>query len=200
MARNLRLLGFLALICASLSISGAAVIRPINDAHRSAALELFVPTNGSFGSLEEAYEALRTFQIFGVEKSTEISHATCPVVAEKLGSSSFISKDLFLALRVNSILGCQIDARTFEDVASKLQAVIKNASSLVDFHYGVEGLLHIKDQGISVALSDADGTFHSIKALSQSDGRWRYDSNSAESSTYAAGIALETLAGVVSLA
>nr|XP_029117204.1 dolichyl-diphosphooligosaccharide--protein glycosyltransferase subunit 2 [Elaeis guineensis] len=153
-----------------------------------------------FCSLEEAYEALRTFQIFGVEKSTEISHATCPVVAEKLGSSSFISKDLFLALRVNSILGCQIDARTFEDVASKLQAVIKNASSLVDFHYGVEGLLHIKDQGISVALSDADGTFHSIKALSQSDGRWRYDSNSAESSTYAAGIALETLAGVVSLA
>ncbi|XP_038972573.1 dolichyl-diphosphooligosaccharide--protein glycosyltransferase subunit 2-like isoform X2 [Phoenix dactylifera] len=200
MARNLRHLGFLALICASLSISGAAVIRPINDAHRSAALEIFVPTDGSFGSLEEAYEALRTFQILGVEKSPEISHATCPVVVEKLGSSSFIPKDLFHALRVNSILGCQIDSRTFEDVASKLQAVIKDANSLLDFHYAVGGLLHIKDYGINVALLDTDGTFHSIKALSQSDGRWRYDSNSAESSTYAAGIALETLAGVVSLA
>lgn len=67
-----------------------------------------------FYSLEETYEALRTFQILGVEKSAEISHATCPVVVEKLGSSSSISKDLFYALRVNSILGCEIDARTFE--------------------------------------------------------------------------------------
>ncbi|XP_010934313.2 dolichyl-diphosphooligosaccharide--protein glycosyltransferase subunit 2 [Elaeis guineensis] len=200
MARNLRLLGFLALIYASLSISGAAVIRPINEAHQSAALELFVPINGSFGSLEETYEALKTFQILGVEKGAEISHATCPVVVEKLGSSLSTSKDLFHALRVNSILGCQIDSRTFEDVASKLQALIKDANSLLDFHYAVGGLLYIKDQGINVILSDADGTFHSIKALSQSDGRWRYDSNSAESSTYAAGIALETIAGVVSLA
>uniref|UniRef100_A0A453G9Z7 Dolichyl-diphosphooligosaccharide--protein glycosyltransferase subunit 2 n=1 Tax=Aegilops tauschii subsp. strangulata TaxID=200361 RepID=A0A453G9Z7_AEGTS len=58
-------------------------------------------------------------------------------------------------------------------------------------------LLH--EQGHSVVLSDADSTFHAIKALSQSDGRWRYDTNSAESSTFAAGIALEALAGVVSL-
>ncbi|KAG8478438.1 hypothetical protein CXB51_028269 [Gossypium anomalum] len=34
----------------------------------------------------------------------------------------------------------------------------------------------------------------------QSDGRWRFSSNNPESSAFAAGIALETLAGVVSLA
>ncbi|KAF3335337.1 Dolichyl-diphosphooligosaccharide--protein [Carex littledalei] len=38
------------------------------------------------------------------------------------------------------------------------------------------------------------------QALSQSDGTWRYDTNSPGSSTFAAGIALEALASVVSLA
>ncbi|ONK73295.1 uncharacterized protein A4U43_C04F29440 [Asparagus officinalis] len=58
-----------------------------------------------------------------------------------------------------------------------------------------------KDQGFDVSLSDASSVFDSIKSLSQSDGRWRYDSSSAESSTYVtvAGTTLETLAGVVSL-
>ncbi|KAG8497049.1 hypothetical protein CXB51_008288 [Gossypium anomalum] len=37
-------------------------------------------------------------------------------------------------------------------------------------------------------------------AFCQSDGRWRFSSNNPESSAFAAGIALETLAGVVSLA
>ncbi|CAI8609702.1 unnamed protein product [Vicia faba] len=60
----------------------------------------------------------------------------------------------------------------------------------------------VEDQApdIDVLLADADGTFHSIKALSQSDGRWRYSSDNPESSTYAAGLALEALAGVISLA
>ncbi|XP_039032608.1 dolichyl-diphosphooligosaccharide--protein glycosyltransferase subunit 2-like [Hibiscus syriacus] len=48
--------------------------------------------------------------------------------------------------------------------------------------------------------ANADGIFKSVKAFSQSDGRWRYSSNNPESSAFAAGIALETLAGVVSLA
>ncbi|PPS17165.1 hypothetical protein GOBAR_AA03415 [Gossypium barbadense] len=37
-------------------------------------------------------------------------------------------------------------------------------------------------------------------ALRQSDGRWRFSSNNPESNAFAVGIALETLAGVVSLA
>ncbi|ONK56210.1 uncharacterized protein A4U43_C10F5260 [Asparagus officinalis] len=55
------------------------------------------------------------------------------------------------------------------------------------------------NQGFDVSLSDASSVFDSIKSLSQSDGRWRYDSSSAESSTYVTGTTLETLAGVVSL-
>ncbi|XP_058094586.1 dolichyl-diphosphooligosaccharide--protein glycosyltransferase subunit 2 [Magnolia sinica] len=198
MARNL---GFLVLILL-LSVCDAAVFRPISDGHRSAALELFSPVDGSFASLEETYEALRTFQILGIEKNADISPATCPLVVETLVSTSSKAKDLFYALRVNSILGCQIDARVFEDVASKLQAAIKDASTLLDFYYSIGSLVLIKDQDskINVLLEDADGIFHSIKALSQSDGRWRYNSNGAESSTYAAGVALEALSGVVSLA
>ncbi|ONK56250.1 uncharacterized protein A4U43_C10F5660 [Asparagus officinalis] len=152
------------------------------------------------GSLEETYEALRTFQILGLEKVSKSSLATCPLVVEILGSSSSTTKDVFHALRLNSILRCQIDAKTIKGIVSKLQSVAKSADSLLDLYYSVGSLLHIKNQGFDVSLSDASGVFDSIKALSQSDGRWRYDSSSAESSTYAAGIALETLAGVVSLA
>ncbi|PNY10772.1 dolichyl-diphosphooligosaccharide-protein glycosyltransferase, partial [Trifolium pratense] len=53
---------------------------------------------------------------------------------------------------------------------------------------------------VDVLLTDANGIFHSIKALSQSDGRWRYSSDNPESSTYASGLALEGLSGVISLA
>ncbi|OAY80013.1 Dolichyl-diphosphooligosaccharide--protein glycosyltransferase subunit 2 [Ananas comosus] len=204
MARGRRSVALLALICAlllhSIAPASAAPIRPISDAHRSAAAELFAPIDGSYGSLEETYEALRTFQILGVEKSAELSHETCLSVAEKVGSSSTPAKDLFYALRITSILGCQIDSSTYDEVASRLHAVLKDANSLLEFYYSIGGLLSIKDQGHDVILSDADGTFHAIKALSQSDGRWRLDTNSAESSTFAAGIALESLAGVISLA
>ncbi|XP_020266938.1 protein ALP1-like [Asparagus officinalis] len=47
--------------------------------------------------------------------------------------------------------------------------------------------LSLKNQGFDVSLSNASSVFDSIKSLSQSDGRWRYDSSSAESSTYVAG-------------
>ncbi|KAJ6842668.1 dolichyl-diphosphooligosaccharide--protein glycosyltransferase subunit 2-like [Iris pallida] len=197
--RNPWILALLVAICSSLSVSVQAVVRPISEAHRSAASELFAPADGSFGSLEETYEALRTFQILGIEKDADISRATCPVVVEKLRSSTSTKEDLFHALRVNSILGCEIDANIIEDVTSKLQAAVKGADALLDFYYYIGSLLLIKNQGFSVVLSDADGVFHAIKALSHSDGSWRYDSSGAESSTYAAGIALETLAGVVSL-
>ncbi|WOK98820.1 dolichyl-diphosphooligosaccharide--protein glycosyltransferase subunit 2 [Canna indica] len=200
MARNLGSVGLAALICAILFISAAASVRPISDAHRSAVLELFVPVDGSFPSLEETYEALRISQILGVGNTFDISQATCPVVIEKLKSPASSPKDLFDALRVNSLLGCQISSQTLEDVASQLQALVKGTDSLMNLYYSVLGLLRIKGQGVNAAISDAEGVFHSIKALSQSDGRWRYDTNKAESSTYAAGIALEALAGVVTLA
>ncbi|KAL5697327.1 hypothetical protein ACHQM5_030814 [Ranunculus cassubicifolius] len=192
----------LIIIIVSASICNAAIFYPISSQHRSVVSQLFNPIDGSFPSLEEAYEALRTYQVLGVEKPVDISTATCPLVVKTIQSSSANSTDLFNALRVNQILKCKVDAGLFEDAASKLQAVIKDAKSLLDFYHSIGSLKLIKDEISegSLFLEDAEATFQSIKALSQSDGRWRYSFNGAESSTYAAGLALESLAGVISLA
>ncbi|KAJ6405773.1 hypothetical protein OIU84_013687 [Salix udensis] len=201
MARSLE--GFLVLIVAALIYSSAvaSVFQPISDSHRSVALELFTPLEGSFSSLAETYEALRTFEVLGIDKKTDINTAACQSVLETLGSSSSALKDLFYALKVKGILKCEIRKDVFEGVTSRLQATVSSAGALLDFYYSVGGLVIIKDQ-ISkddLYLADAEGVFGSIKALSQSDGRWRYNSNNPESSTFAAGLALEALADVVSL-
>ncbi|KDP26516.1 hypothetical protein JCGZ_17674 [Jatropha curcas] len=200
MARSLG--GFLVLLAAALIYSAsvasaASIFQPISDSHRSAALELFSPRDGSFGSLEETYEALRTFEVLGIDKSV----AACQLVSESLKSSSSASKDLFFALKVNGILKCEINDGVYEGIISKLKSSVSSASSLLDFYHSIGSLVLIKDQTSKddVHLGDAEGTFHSIKALSQSDGRWRYSFNNPESSTFAAGLALEALAGVVSL-
>lgn len=65
-------------------------------------------------SLEETYEALRTFQILRVGKISDIGPATCPVIIDKLTSPASSPKDLFDAIRVNSILECQIGSQTFK--------------------------------------------------------------------------------------
>lgn len=62
--------------------------------------------------MEEAYEALKTFEILGIDKKSDISLATCENVVKVLGSSSSTLKDAFYALSVNGILKC----RTGEDV------------------------------------------------------------------------------------
>ncbi|KAK9206513.1 hypothetical protein WN943_016790 [Citrus x changshan-huyou] len=195
-------LRFLVLILAISICDAAGIFHPISDSHRSAALDLFKPVDGSFASLEEAYEALRTFEVLGIEKTAELSKATCKSVLGTLESSSSTPKDLFYALGVNGILKCSSKEETFEGIISSLQAVVRDANSLLDFYYSIGSLRLIKDQTskTDLHLSDAEGTFRSIKALSQSDGRWRYSSNNPESSTFAAGIALEALSGVVSLA
>ncbi|KAH1195026.1 Dolichyl-diphosphooligosaccharide--protein glycosyltransferase subunit 2 [Glycine max] len=183
MARNIA--GLLALLLA-VSICGAVTIPgPVSDAHRSAALELF---DGSFSSLEEAYEALRVFEILGIGNKPDVSTTTCKKVAENLELSSPV-KDLFYSLKVNGILKCKVDGDVFKDIALRLKATVNDASTLVDMYYSIGSLVLIKDQAsdVDVLLTDADGTFHSIKALSQSDGRWRYSSDNPESSTYAAG-------------
>ncbi|XP_051227710.1 dolichyl-diphosphooligosaccharide--protein glycosyltransferase subunit 2 [Lolium perenne] len=192
----LAVLLLLAVIVAPLS----SAVRPVSDAHRSAAAELFTAfPDGSLGDLETTYEAVSTFKILGVQKDKSLDGKACKLASDTLSSSSSSAKDLFHAARISGVLGCSIDAGVYDDVASRLKAVIKDTNSLQEFYYSVGGLLSLKEQGHSVVLSDADSIFHAIKALSQSDGRWRYDTNSAESSTFAAGIALEALAGVVSL-
>ncbi|GJM92118.1 hypothetical protein PR202_ga08549 [Eleusine coracana subsp. coracana] len=180
----------------------SSAVRPVSDAHRSAAAELFAPSaDGSFGDLESTYEAVRTFHILGLDKDKSLTGKVCKFAAEKLASpASSLAKDLFHAVRISGALGCSVDPGVYNGVVARFKAVIKDTNSLLEFYYSVGGLLSIKEQGNNVILSDAESTFHAIKALSQSDGRWRYDTNSAESSTFAAGIALEALAGVVSLA
>ncbi|KAI3966355.1 hypothetical protein MKW92_049235 [Papaver armeniacum] len=185
MVRNLGFLVVLISVLAAICKAGT-IFQPISENHRSAALELFSPADGSFISVEEAYEALRTFQILGIEKNTVLpSNSTCHLVVENLKLSSSL-KDLFYALK---------------GISSKLQAAVKGASSVLDYYYSVGGLVLIKDKVIEgdELLEDADETFHSIKALSHGDSGWCQNSGDAESSIFAAGLALEALAGVVSL-
>ncbi|CAE6185183.1 unnamed protein product [Arabidopsis arenosa] len=195
----------------TVAICGAAsVFQPISDAHRSAALDVFVPVDGSYKSLEEAYEALKTLEILGIDKKSDLSSATCENVVKVLGSSSSTLKDAFNALNVNEILKCKIGEAGPKDIVSQLQAGVKDAKLLLDlllFCQRLGARLSMKmflqkEQfpGTDISLGDAEAIFRSIKALSQSDGRWRYSSNNPESSTFAAGLAYETLAGVISLA
>ncbi|XP_060172296.1 dolichyl-diphosphooligosaccharide--protein glycosyltransferase subunit 2-like isoform X2 [Lycium barbarum] len=195
-----KLLGIL--ILALLCICEAAIFRPISESHRSAALDLFTPKHASFKSLEETYEALRTFEVLGIDQQLDIKAATCKSVVDTLRSPSSALKDVFQALRVNGVLKCELNEETFSGIASRLKDFVKTASSLIDYYYSVGSLVLIKGQTseVDVHLGGADSVFRAIKALSQSDGRWRYSSNNPESSTFAAGIALESLAGVISLA
>lgn len=65
-------------------------------------------------SLEETYEALRTFEILGIQGKPDISTGSCQSVAETLGSSSSTINGLFHALKVNCILKCKIDEEIFQ--------------------------------------------------------------------------------------
>ncbi|KAK8702031.1 hypothetical protein V6N13_020401 [Hibiscus sabdariffa] len=199
MARGL--VGFMVLLLFLSICEAASFYQPISDSHRSAALELFSPGHGSFKSLEETYEALRTFDILGIEKKPNVTTTACHLISNAVGSpSSSTTKDLFYALKANSIAKCKINDKAFQGILTRLNAAVNDANLLLDFYYSVGGLVLIKSSNADVHLTNADKIFHSVKAFSQSDGRWRYSSNNPESSALAAGIALETLAGVVSLA
>ncbi|KAL1546601.1 proteasome regulatory particle base subunit [Salvia divinorum] len=196
-------LGFLVLVVLVLAAGcESAVFSPVLESHRSAALELFSPADGSYGSLEETYEALKTFKVLGIEKKHYITTSSCASVAQTLKSTSSVSKDYFHALRINSILNCDLNIEAFRGTESVLKGSLNGANSLIDFYFSIGGLVLLKEQTpeVDVHLVDADKIFRSIKALGQSDGRWRLNSNNPESSNNAAGLALEALAGVISLA
>ncbi|TYJ09480.1 hypothetical protein E1A91_A11G144600v1, partial [Gossypium mustelinum] len=192
---DLRFFYFFLSICES-----ASFFQPISDSHRSAAVELFSPDHGSLKSLEETYEALRTFDVLGIEKKPDVTATACRLVSETVGSSSSTLKNVFYALKANSIVKCKINDKAYQGIITRLNAAVDGASSLPDFYYSVGGLVLVKGSKGDVHLADADGIFRSVKAFRQSDGRWRSSSSNPESSAFAAGIALETLAGVVSLA
>lgn len=64
-------------------------------------------------SLEETYEALRTFEVIGIDKKHEIRASTCQTVVDTLGSSSSALNDVFQALRANRILNCELNDEAF---------------------------------------------------------------------------------------
>jgi oligosaccharyltransferase complex subunit delta (ribophorin II) len=66
-------------------------------------------------SLEDAYEALRVFEILAIQKKPLDTADTCKKVLENLGSSSSSPlKDVFYALKVNGVLKCNVDAAIFK--------------------------------------------------------------------------------------
>lgn len=65
-------------------------------------------------SLEETYEALRTFQILGVERDGDNTEGICKTVSEKLGSPTSTTEDIFHALKIKGILDCQTESTEFE--------------------------------------------------------------------------------------
>ncbi|XP_078441866.1 ribophorin II (RPN2) family protein [Wolffia australiana] len=201
MAGGKRFLGAICLISLCLSVIGlAGSVTPIDlDLHRSAALEAFVVSDGSFGGLQETYEALWVFQILGIDQVTDVKRKTCLSVVDRLSSSSSSVADLYHAFRVNSILKCEPDTNKIKDASSKFQTAVGEATSLENLHQAILGLLILKEEGFSVAPVNVDGILDSIKSLSQRDGRWRYNPTGGEASVYATGIALEALAGVISL-
>lgn len=58
-------------------------------------------------SLEEAYEALKTLEILGIDKKSDLSSATCENVVKVLALSSSTLKDALYALSLNGILKCK---------------------------------------------------------------------------------------------
>ncbi|KAL0679488.1 hypothetical protein Bca4012_007469 [Brassica carinata] len=192
----------LVLVLAVAICGAASLFHPISNSHRSAALDVLVPVDGSYKSLEEAYEALKTLEILGVDRKSDLKSATCENVVEVLASPSSTLKDAFYALSVNGIMRCKSGKDVPKNIVSKLQAGVKDAKLLLDFYYSVRGLVLVKEQfsGNDISFGDAEAIFLSIKALSQSDGKWRYSSNNPESSSFASGLAFETLGGVISLA
>ncbi|XP_051135454.1 dolichyl-diphosphooligosaccharide--protein glycosyltransferase subunit 2-like [Andrographis paniculata] len=172
-------LGFLILGLPVLtSICESAIVSPVSEFHRAAAAELFLPIDGSFGSLEDTYEALRTYDVLGIEKKSNVRPSAS-----------------------NGILKCELNNVAFEGIESRFKDSLKEANSLLDFYYSIGSLVLIKDaSGSDIHLEDADKVFRSVKTLSESDGRWRHSSNNPDSSNDATGAALEALAGAISLA
>ncbi|KMT07812.1 hypothetical protein BVRB_6g146250 [Beta vulgaris subsp. vulgaris] len=140
-------------------------------------------------SLEHAYEALRTFEILGIGKDLDISTSTCTLITENFKDSSARLKDINFAFKLNRALKCKVDEENFKAISSTLQAAITKANSLLDFYYAVGSLLLLKDHAahLDVQLDNADQLLRSVKALGQSDGRWRYSSSKPDSGTRAAG-------------
>ncbi|KAJ7571061.1 hypothetical protein O6H91_01G147400 [Diphasiastrum complanatum] len=191
-------LACLVLLCSTVPI---LALHPLSEADKAAARQLFVlKDDGSFGSSEETYHALRSLQVLG--NNNLDTSLTCGFISTSLTSSKN-AKDLFYDLKAAEILQCEFAEDAVTGVVSGLLTAAKEATSILDYFYPVGALVSVKEYLSEENFEDAKATLdvalESIKALGQSDGTWRYSHKETDSSVKAAGLALEAAAGILSL-
>ncbi|BBN00575.1 dolichyl-diphosphooligosaccharide---protein glycosyltransferase subunit 2 (ribophorin II) [Marchantia polymorpha subsp. ruderalis] len=189
-----------ALLC--IVASAVATLHPLSEAEKVAAKQLFVVRDdGSFGSLEETYQAVKSLKAL---KSGDLDGSTiCEVVSKTLTSSSS-AKDAFYGIRIAELLHCQEAAKAAETVVHTLLDGLKESKSLVDLHYTVGALSTIKKHHWSLESHSfaqaVTGIISQVKALGENHGTWRYAEDETDSSAKAAGYAFEITAAVIDIA
>lgn len=103
----------------------------------------------NLSSLEETYEALRTFEVLGIEKQPDIRAASCASVVDTLSSSSSALKDLFQALRVNGILKCELNKKALAVCLN----LMNFSSILIDT--SLNAYIHFSFASLALSLSRA---------------------------------------------
>ncbi|MCO5551030.1 hypothetical protein L7F22_004526 [Adiantum nelumboides] len=150
-----------------------------------------------YASLEDKYQLLRSFQVLGTRREEVM---TCDEIRKVLTSSSS-EKEAFFASKCGEALRCPLHEPDLKDTVSNLLSSLENKEALLDFHYSLGTLAVLKNWvGNYVSLENPIAIFQKLKALGEEDGTWKYHSNDDGTSLKAAGIALETLADLMSLA
>ncbi|KAL2643098.1 hypothetical protein R1flu_010685 [Riccia fluitans] len=178
-----------------------ASLHPLSEAEKVAAKQLFVSRDdGSFGSLEETYQAVKSLKVL---KSDDLDAAKiCNLVATSVSSTSS-AKDAFHGIRIAELLHCQDAAKVAESVVSTILDTLKHAKSLLDLHHTVGALSTIKKHHWSLASHSfaqaVEGVLERVKALGESHGTWRFAEDETELSAKAAGFALQITAAVIDI-
>ncbi|KAL3696369.1 hypothetical protein R1sor_010445 [Riccia sorocarpa] len=178
-----------------------ASLHPLSEAEKVAAKQLFISRDdGSFGSLEETYQAVKSLKLL---KSDEVDAVKiCNFVARSVNSTCG-TKDTFYGIRTAELLHCQDAAKVAESVVPTLIDGLKHAKSLVDLYYTVDALSTIKKHHWSLASHSfahaVEGVLGRVKALAGSHGTWRFAEDETDSSAKAAGFAFEITAAVIDI-
>lgn len=191
MAAKLLLLLHLGFLC---SIAFANFL-PLD---RSSAAYLFELDTTS--SLEHQYQTLRSLQVLGVEPNDLPS---CGRIVEVLTSPSDEgSKSAFYAARIAKILSCQVAEEDAKSAVANLLSSLNDAGGLLDLHFAIGTIATIKELNWikdDLDLGNAVQIYNKITELGQGDGTWKFSMNDGESNSIAAGIAIETLADLISI-
>lgn len=184
------------LVAVLFCISSAANPHALSEVEKKLSIQILINSEGSVSSLEDKYQLLRAFQVLGVRRKEVI---TCHELGEVLTSSSSGS-DIFFASKCGEALLCSFQESDLKVTVSNLLSSLDNKEALLDLHYSIGALAVLKNWVKDHVLEDPVAIFQKIKALGEEDGTWKYDASVDGSSLKAAGIALETLADLLTLA